>query len=263
MRLKWSGLAYLYIAVVMLFILVPALIIIPASFGGGDMFKFPPSGFTLKQYAALAEDERILSSLWLSFYIGIGSTVLAGIIGILSALGIVRGNLPFKGLLESFFMGPLIVPFITTGIGFLIIFVPLGLVGSPLGIILAHSVIISPYIVRIVIATLRHLDPALEEAAIVHGASAWYTFYTVVLPQLLPSLISGGILAFLVSLDEYTVTVFLAQADTVTIPIRIFQYVTMDINPIITALASVTVIASFVLIVILEKKFKIHKYLEM
>jgi ABC-type spermidine/putrescine transport system permease subunit II len=263
LRLRWSGIAYLYIAVVTFFILVPALIIIPASFGGGDMFKFPPSGFTLKQYMALAQDERILSSLWLSLSIGVGSTILAGVIGIFSALGIVRGNLPFKGLLESFFTGPLIVPFITTGIGFLILFVPLGLVGSPLGIILAHSVIISPYIVRICIATLRHLDPALEEAAIVHGASAWYTFYTVVLPQLLPGLISGGMLAFLVSLDEYTVTVFLAQADTVTIPIRIFQYVTMDINPIITALASVTVIASFILIVVLEKKFKIHQYLEM
>ena len=263
MRLRWSGLAYLYIAVLMVFILVPALIIIPVSFGSGDMFSFPPSSFTLEQYIALVQDERILSSLWLSLYIGIGSTILAGGVGILSALGIVRGNLPFKGLLESFFMGPLIVPFITTGIGFLIIFVPMGLVGTPFGIILAHSVIISPYIIRIVIATLRHLDPALEEAAIVHGATPWYTFYTVVLPQLLPSIISGGMLAFLVSLDEYTVTVFLSQANTVTIPIRIFQYVTMDINPIITALASVTVIASFILIVVLEKKCKIHKYLEM
>ncbi|UFJ41846.1 ABC transporter permease [Brevibacillus humidisoli] len=263
MRPKWRGLVYLYILAVVLFILGPVLIIIPQSFSGGDMFSFPPDDFTWKQYEALAEDERIHSSLWLSLSIGAASTCLAGLIGLCAALGIVKGNLPGKNLLESLFLGPLIVPLVTTGIGFLIIFVPLGLVGSPLGIVLAHSIIISPYVVRILIATLRHFDHVQEEAAIVHGADSWYAFRTVVLPQLLPALISGAILAFLVSLDEYTVTIFLAQADTVTIPIRIYQYVAMDINPVVTALASVTVIVSFVLIVLLEKRFKIHKYLEM
>ncbi len=263
MRNKWSWLGYLYIALLVCFILVPILIIIPVSFGNGDMFKFPPSGFSFDEYAALVSDDRILSSVWLSLYIAVIATVIASIVGLLAALGIVKGRLPFKGLLESFFLGPLIVPLVTTGIGFLIIFVPMGLVGSPFSIILAHSVIICPYIVRVAIASLRQSDPVLEEAAVVHGAGTWYTFYTVVVPQLIPGLITGAMLAFLVSLDEYTVTIFLAQANTVTIPIRIYQYVTFDINPIVTALAGVFVIISAILIVILEKKFKIHRYLEM
>jgi len=263
LRRSWTSLVYLYILAVVLFILGPVLIIIPQSFSGGDMFSFPPAEFSLAQYQKLLQDERILASLWLSLSIGAASTVLAGLIGLCAALGIVKGNLPAKNLLESLFLGPLIVPLVTTGIGFLILFVPLGLVGSPLGIVLAHTVVISPYVVRILIATLRHFNPVQEEAAIVHGANSWYAFRTVVLPQLLPALLSGAILAFLVSLDEYTVTVFLAQADTVTIPIRIYQYVSLDINPVVTALASLTVILSFGLIVLLEKRFKIHKYLEM
>lgn len=257
-----QGLGYGVIGLFILFILAPILIIIPVSFGE-NMFQFPPAGFSVELYQQLLQDDSIISSVWLSFYIGIVSMIVACLIGLLAALGITKGNFPFKGVFESFFLGPLIVPFVTTGIGFLIFFIPLNLTDSPVGIIIAHSVIISPYVVRICIATLRQLDGVLEEAAIVHGASSWYLFRTVVLPQVSPALIAGGLLAFLVSIDEYTVTVFLAQADTITLPIRIFQYVTMDINPVVTALSSVSVILSFILIIVLEKKLKIHKYLEL
>lgn len=264
MKLKWDKwLVYIYIGLLVLFILGPLLVIIPVSFGGKDMFEFPPSSFTLDHYRTLLEEERIFSSLGLSLYVGILSTILACTVGLMAGLGIVRGNLPFKGLLESFFLGPLIVPLVTTGIGFLIMFVPLGLLGSIWSIVIAHSVIIAPYVIRILIASLRQFDSVQEEAAVVHGASPWYAFYTVLLPRLAPALISGSMLAFLVSLDEYTVTVFLTEAETITLPIRIYQFVSMDINPVVTALASLTVIVSFILLVWFEKKYQIHKYLEM
>jgi putative spermidine/putrescine transport system permease protein len=121
--------------------------------------------------------------------------------------------------------------------------------------------VISPYIIRILIASMRQFDAIQEEAAIVHGASSRYTFFTIVLPQLLPALISGAILSFLVSLDEYTVTVFLTQSENITLPLRIYQFVSVDINPIVTALATIMVILAFVLISILEKRLQIHKYL--
>lgn len=255
--------SYIFIGLIILFILVPVLIIIPASFGNSGLFVFPPTELTFKHYLNLVQDEKLLQSILLSLYIGLVSTLLAGVVGVCAALGIVKGRLPFKGMLESFFLGPLIVPLVTTGIGFLIIIVPLGILGSPLSLILAHSIVISPYIVRIAIANLRYADPALEEAAIVHGASVPYAFWTVVFPQMLPSLIAGSILSFLVSLDEFTVTIFLIRADTVTLPIRIYQYVTLDINPIVTAVGSVMVILSFIVVIFLEKKFKIHRYLEL
>lgn len=254
---------YAVTIILVIFIMAPIIVIIPASFGAGSMFNFPPKEWSFVNYVALANDSRMLSSVWLSLYVGVLSVIIACLIGVLSALGIVKGKLPFKNFLESLFLGPLIVPFVTTGIGLLIFYVSIGLVGTPISIILAHSVIISPYVVRIAIASLRHSDSSLEEAAIVHGASSWYTFKTVIFPQLRPAIVSGGILAFLVSIDEYTVTIFLSQADTITLPIRIFQYVTLDINPVVTALSSITVILSFLLVIIMEKKFKIHQYLDM
>jgi len=263
MQRSFAWLGYGVVAALMLFVMGPILVILPVSFGDSNMFQIPTSGWTLDRYRELFEDERIWSSVGLSLGIGVASTALAVVAGLLSAVGIVKGSLPIKNAMESFFLGPLIVPLVTTGIGFLIVFVPLGLLSSPISLVLAHSVVICPYVVRIATATLRHMDPALEEAAIVHGAKEGYAFRTVVLPQLVPAIVSGALLAFLVSVDEYTVTSFLAQTNTITLPIRIFQLVSMDINPVVTALASITVVLSFAMVLLLEKKFMIHKYLEM
>jgi putative spermidine/putrescine transport system permease protein len=251
----------IFIVLIILFLLAPLVMIVVVSFNPENMFQFPPKNFSFENYVQLYEDERILSSIGLSLLIGLVATVGASLVGLCAAVGIVRGRLPAKQLLESLFLGPLIVPLVTLGIGFLLIFVPLGLVGSKLAIIFAHSIVIAPYMTRILLASMRQLEPMLEEAAIVHGATPRYTFLTVVLPQLFPALISGAILSFLVSLDEYTVTVFLTEAETITLPLRIYQFVSVDINPIVTALASVMVIVAFVVISVLEKRLQIHKYL--
>lgn len=261
MLTRWNSVYYLYIGLIFLFIIAPIFVIIPASFAGSNMFHFPPEELTLKHYIALFHNEALLESIWVTLYIGITSTLLASFIGICAALGIVKGHLPFKSGLESFFLGPLIVPLVTSGIGFLMLFVPLGLLGSPLALILAHSIIIAPYVVRIACASLRHSDPTLEEAAIVHGANTWLIFRCVIFPQMRASLIAGALLAFLVSMDEYTVTVFLVQVHYVTLPIRIFQYVMLDINPVVTALASIFIAVTLVLVWVLEKRFNIHRYL--
>jgi ABC-type spermidine/putrescine transport system permease subunit II len=254
-------LAKISIGLIVLFLLAPLAMIVIVSFNPENMFQFPPENFSFDNYVYLFEDERVFSSIGLSLVVGLVATVLASLVGLCAAVGIVRGRLPAKQLLESLFLGPLIVPLVTLGIGFLLIFVPLGIVGSKTSIIFAHSIVIAPYMVRILLASMRQLKPVLEEAAIVHGATPGYTFLTVVLPQLFPALISGAILSFLVSLDEYTVTVFLTEAETVTLPLQIYQFVSVDINPIVTALASVMVVIAFVVISVLEKRLQIHKYL--
>jgi putative spermidine/putrescine transport system permease protein len=252
---------YIYISLILIFLFAPLLMIVIVSFHPENMFQFPPENFSFDNYVQLFQDDRIFSSLGLSVVVGLVATLIASLVGLCAAVGVVRGRLPAKHMLESLFLGPLIVPLVTLGIGFLLIFVPLGIVGTPLAIILAHSVVISPYLIRILVASMRQLEPTLEEAAIVHGATPRYTFMTVVLPQLFPALLSGAILSFLVSLDEYTVTVFLTEADLITLPLRIYQFVAVDISPVVTALASVMVIIAFVVIGLFEKRLKIHKYL--
>src|SRR5690606_3142611 len=158
----------------------------------------------------------------------------------------------------NLFLGPLVLPLILTGLAMLMFFSSLGWIGSTRAIILAHIVLTAPYAVRTVLASLAGLDPTLEEAAWVHGASPWYAFKTAVFPQIRPGLVAGGLFAFLVSLDEYTVTVFLTGPGLVTLPIRIFQYITLHVDPTVSALASVMVVVSAVLVIAAERKLGLH-----
>ncbi|RYM02834.1 ABC transporter permease [Sporolactobacillus sp. THM7-7] len=259
---KKSKLFYVVMCFAIFFILSPFLITVIASVAGSNMFHFPPEQFTLMNYKNLFQDEQLWQSVWLSFCIGVTATLLAVTIGITAAMGIVKGQLPMKNVIESFFMGPLIVPLVTVGISFLVFFSTFQAEGTIWSIILAHSVIISPYVTRIACANLRQSNEMLEEAAMMLGAGFWYMFRTVLIPSMLPSVISGAVLSFLVSMDEYTVTVFLAQVNTVTLPIRIYQYTTIDINPTITAFSAMIILLSFIGLIVLEKVFKIHKYMD-
>lgn len=245
-----------------LLLLMPLLMILPASFSPDLDFRFPPATWSLDTYRALWSDGRLLGSLGLSLQIAILSSLLATFIGGAAALGIARRAVPMPSLWEGLFLGPITVPFVVTGLGLLLLFAGWGAVGARWTIVSAHVVVSLPYVVRATLASLRMANPTLEEAAWVHGASPWYAFRTVVFPQMRPGLIAGMLFSFFVSLDEFTVTVFLSSVDTVTLPIRIYQYVALDINPTVVALSSLLVVASAVLIMMLDRRLHLHRYLE-
>lgn len=248
--------------VIYLFLLMPLLMILPASFSPDLDFRFPPATWSLDTYRALWADERLLGSLGLSLRIAVLASLLSGVIGGAAALGIARRAVPMPSFWEGLFLGPITVPFVVTGLGLLLLFAGWGTVGALWTIVIAHVVVSLPYVVRATLASLRMANPALEEAAWVHGASPWYAFRTVVLPQMRPGLIAGMLFSFFVSLDEFTVTVFLSSADTVTLPIRIYQYVALDINPTVVALRSLLVVVSAALIMTLDRRLHLHRYLE-
>ncbi|MBO8140852.1 MAG: ABC transporter permease [Firmicutes bacterium] len=245
------------------FILAPILVILPASLADGPAFVFPPRGFTTAWYARLIHDPQLGGSLLVSLGIGLAAAAGAVALGAAVALGIERGRIPARGVWLNLFLGPLVLPLILTGLAMLMFFSSLGWIGSTWGIVIAHIVLTTPYAVRTVLASLTAVNPALEEAAWVHGAEPWYAFRTVVFPQIRPGLVAGGLFAFLVSLDEYTVTVFLTGPGLVTLPIRIFQYITLHVDPTVSALASAMVIVSAALLIVAERKLGIHRYLEL
>lgn len=256
-------LAWAFAVLAYAFILAPIVIIIPASFADGAAFVFPPRGLTTAWYVRLLRDPQLGGSLLVSLGIGLAAAAGAVVLGAAIGLGIERGRIPGRALWLNLFLGPLVLPLILTGLAMLMFFSSLGWIGSTRAIILAHIVLTAPYAVRTVLASLAGLDPTLEEAAWVHGASPWYAFKTAVFPQIRPGLVAGGLFAFLVSLDEYTVTVFLTGPGLVTLPIRIFQYITLHVDPTVSALASVMVVVSAVLVIAAERKLGLHRYLEL
>lgn len=247
---------------VYLFLLMPLLMILPASFSADLDFRFPPATWSLDTYRALWNDGRLLGSLGLSLQIAALASLLATLIGGAAALGITRRAVPMSSLWEGLFLGPITVPFVVTGLGLLLLHARWGSVGARWAIVAAHVVVSLPFVVRATLASLRMVNPSLEEAAWVHGATPWYAFRTVLLPQMRPGLIAGMLFSFFVSLDEFAVTIFLSSVDTVTLPIRIYQYVALDINPTVVALSSLLVIASAALIMILDRRLHLHRYLE-
>ncbi|MGI6038163.1 MAG: ABC transporter permease, partial [Limnochordia bacterium] len=173
-----------------------------------------------------------------------------------------RGKLPGRELVANILLGPLVLPLVVTALALLLFFSQLGLVARPAGLFIAHTVLTIPYVMRTTLASLKSFDPALEEAAWVHGAHPWKAFWSVVLPQIRPGLVAGGIFAFLVSLDEFTVTLFLSGPGLVTMPIRVYQYIVLHVDPTVSALTSAIVVVSAVILIIAERLFKIHRYLE-
>lgn len=244
------------------FMLAPLVMIVLVSFSPVLDFRFPPTRWSLSTYEALMTDQRLLGALATSLRVALITSVLSTLLGGAAALGIARRALPMATVWEGLFLGPITVPFVVTGLAFLLLMVKWGAVGAPWTLVAAHGVVTLPYAVRAALASLRMADPRLEEAAWIHGATPWYAFRTVLLPQMRPGLIAGMLFSFFISLDEFTVTIFLSGAQNVTLPIRIYQYIALDINPTVMALGSILVVASLLLITVLDRYLHIHRYLE-
>ena len=148
-------------------------------------------------------------------------------------------------------MSPLLVPSVVLGLAFLRFFTSVGLAGTFIGLVIAHVIIIMPYALRLVLASATGIDPMLERAALSLGASAWTAFRRVVLPLVMPGVISGWMIAFITSFDELTMSIFIASPSTTTLPVRIFLHIQDTIDPMVTAVSAllifVTAIAVFVL----------------
>lgn len=229
------------------FLALPVFVVLPLSFSASPYLEFPPAGFSLQWYGRYFESAKWTRATVLSFEIALGTTALALLLGIPAAFGLVRGQFRGKGLLLAFFMAPIIVPYIVTAIAVYFLFARLGLVGSPLGLVVAHTVLSVPKVVVIVAAALKGFDRTLERASMSLGAGRWATFYRVTYPVIRPAVITAGLFAFLTSFDELIITMFISGATAVTLPKRMWDAVRLEIDPTIAA-ASCLVIAVAVFI---------------
>jgi putative spermidine/putrescine transport system permease protein len=223
---------------VALFLLLPIGIIIPLSFSSAQYLQFPPPGFSLQWYARFFGRPEWMASLWLSLRVAVMSTVFTVTLGVLAALALVRGRFAGKSAAYAVILSPMIVPTIITAIAVYFFFARLHMIGSPLAMALGHTVVALPLVVIIVSATLQAFDVRLEHAAISLGASPARAFLAVTLPVVSPGVISGALFAFLTSFDELLIPLFLSGPTSMTLPVRIWTNVIMQIDPTIAAVSS-------------------------
>jgi ABC-type spermidine/putrescine transport system permease subunit II len=241
------------------FILLPLLLVVPISFNAGSGFDLPPRGLSLRWYEVLWKSDTFRHAMLnVSLVAGLVTSAVATVLGTLAAIAITRFSFRGRGFLEAAFMTPLIVPHILLGAALYLYVTRLGIAGSLLSLILGHVLIATPFVIRNVTAGLAGLDPQIEEAAVNLGAGRVRTFFLVTVPQIKSSLISGAIFAFIVSFSDVNIALFLTGPGTTTLPVHLFTQIQWDSDPSIAAASTVQILLIALLIVVLQRIFRIR-----
>ncbi|UYV38117.1 ABC transporter permease [Rhodobacteraceae bacterium D3-12] len=226
----------LHYFLVVVFLFFPILIVTPISFSDSQFMRFPPDGLSLRWYRYYFTDPVWLDATFRSLRVGLGASVLATAIGVLVTIGMGRGPAKGKGLLTAIFVAPAIVPNVIVALGVFILAVRTGVSDRELTLVAAHAAIALPFVVLIVGAAYRQLDPTLERAARVMGAGPVRAFVHATLPPLMPAVLSASIFAFFISFDELIISWFL-MSSAETLPMRIWSDLRFEINPTIAAVS--------------------------
>ncbi|WP_018132273.1 ABC transporter permease [Effusibacillus pohliae] len=240
-------------AISLVYILIPLIVTIPASFTSASYPSFPPHGFSLQWYAKLLERPEFVEAFWNSVKFAFLAAFFSVLLGTLGGIAIAKYDIPGKSYLVSLLTSPLTVPQLVLGIALLIYFTPMLLAGTPTGFLIAHIVICVPYVIRFVLTGLSGFDYTLERAAAILGASPITVFWRVTLPLIRPAILSGALFSFLTSFDNVTVSLFMVSSDMRTLPLEIFSNMQDAYSPIVASVSSVVILISVVLILILEK----------
>lgn len=234
---------------VLVFMCLPVLIVIPMSFSNSTSLRFPPEGFSMRWYLQVFNDERWLQALHTSLGLAALSSTLALVLGGFAAYGITRGRFVGKDVLQSNFISPLIIPSVVVAVALYFALARIGLLGSFAGLLLGHTLLGLPYVVLIMSVAIRGFDIRIEQVAFTLGAS-WFTmFRRVLVPNLLPSTAAAWIFAFVTSFDEVVITTFIAGTHE-TVPKRMFNELVLQVNPSITAIATMLIVGSVSLMAI-------------
>lgn len=225
---------------VLLFLCLPILIVVPMSFSSAKSLEFPPPGLSLRWFEILFTTEVWRNAGTNSLLLATISSSIALVLGTIAAYGLLRGRFPGRTLMEGNFMAPMIFPSIITAVALFIVFARTKLLGTFLGLVLAHTILVVPYVVLIMQVAIKSFDVRIEQVAFTLGASKAQVLTQVVLPNLLPSMVAAWIFAFVISFDEVVVTLFVAGTH-MTIPKRMFNELIMQINPTITAVATLLI----------------------
>jgi putative spermidine/putrescine transport system permease protein len=234
----------IYVALVLLFLLLPVLAIVPLSFSSGSLLVYPLPGLSLRWYGEVLTSPTWMRGLGNSLLIGAVATLLALVLGTLASLGLARQRGPWAGVIKMLALSPMIVPVILIAVASYFFRAPLNLTGSYSGLILTHTVIAVPFVVIPVLTALELQDPNLARAAAACGATPAATFWRVTLPGIRPAMASGALFAFAASFDDVVIALFIAGAQQRTLPQEMFSGLRDSITPAMLAVATLMIVIS-------------------
>ena len=244
---------------VLLYLIFPVLVVVPLSFSAlpyfvftEEMLSLDPAGYSLQWYEDFFTDLNWLTAVKNSAIIAGCSTVLATVLGVLAALGLSRPHMPHRRTVMAILISPMIVPLIISAAAMFFFYSEINLQGTYTGVILAHTALATPFVVITVTATLSGFDYSMARAAQSLGAPPPTVFFRVIMPLILPGVISGALFAFVTSFDEVVVVLFVGAYEQHTIPWQMFSGIRERVSPTILAVATMLILLSIALLFVME-----------
>lgn len=236
------------------FLLLPLFILVSVSFNPVSMV-FPPKAFTLHWYTVIFDKPEFLSAAYASAQIGALTALLSTTFGVMAALGIHKLSGRSRAIIQNMLLSPLFFPAVIVALATFQLMMSIGVMTNLAGLVAAHVVVTMPYPIRNVIAHLAGFDKRLEEAAMTVGANPLQTLFRVTLPMLKASIVPSLIITFIMSWNNYTISVFLANADWTTLPLQLRAYLQYEYEPFVAAMSTILLVLSGALLYVSDRIF--------
>ena len=243
------------------FMLAPLVMVVCVSFTDKGYISLPFDGASLRWYGAILREDSFMTAFYRSLSLGVTAATLATLLAVPAGMAIAWYRFPGRDALLGLLLSPLMVPNIVLGIALLRLLTLLGSPGTAWGLTVAHTVIVLPYVLRLVVAAATGFDRTIAQAAQSLGASAWTVFRRVELPLIIPGVAGGWIIAFINSFDELTMSIFVVSPATVTLPVRMYMYATESLDPMMAAVSALIVFLTLALMLLLDKVYGLDRIL--
>lgn len=244
---------WLLVGFALVILSAPTLVVLGASFTAGNIITFPPEGLSLKWYAKISTAADLRGAFYRSLYVSLICTLVAVPVGTLAGIALSKYRLRFATAVQIYLLLPFTVPLIGSGIGLMLLFGQIGILGQLWPVGLACCVINLPFMIWAVTSSAGSLDPDLELAAANCGAPPVQTFLYVTLPAVTPGIITGALLMFILALNEFLVSLLLVDARIVTLPVQIYNSIRSIITPDLAAISVVFIACASVAILALDR----------
>ena len=252
----------LFVAVMMLYLMAPTFIVLVVSFDPTTTVSFPPDALSLRWYLGLPEHGQYLDAFYRSVVAATLCTVIGIPVGVLAGIGLMRFDIRLEKYLQLYFLLPFTVPLVVSGVILLIIFGETGVIGNLWTVGLALAIINIPFMIWSVTSRVNALDPELEAAAENLGAEEIQRFLHVTFPAILPGVITGSLIMFVLGLNEFIVSLLITTNDIVTLPVLLYTQIRSSISPLIAAVASIYIVVAFLTVILADRLVGLDQFLK-
>lgn len=245
-----------------IFLMLPIVITVAASFTSSPVYTLPPPEWSLRWYQSLERRSGLWEAVTLSVNLAVVSTLISLVLGTLAAVAIARGQFQGREAIATFAVSPLMMPGLVVGVALLQFFREIGLRDAYWSLLLGHIVITLPFVMRTLLASMSAFDFSLVDAARTLGLSYPRAILKVLIPNLAPAYLTGGLFAFLASMDNYPISIFLTDARNKTLPIKMLQYLEEQPDPSLAAISSGLILLACIVLIIGSRTVGLNRMIQ-